>query len=121
MVSGSRRLERFADAVRGSIQKGRFRIDKLFIMKLSRKDYIRANVVTALGAGLALPALQSCNEKDLKKEETPSAWEYKPGEVKTGGVKMIDIDGGYKVWTKKLGVGKVKMLTLHGGPGCTHE
>src|SRR6476659_3637327 len=42
--------------------------------------------------------------------------------VKTGGVRLIPIDGGkYKVWTKKVGAGKIKMLTLHGGPGVTHE
>src|SRR5262249_46900126 len=42
-------------------------------------------------------------------------------EVKTGGVRLIPIDGGkYKVWTKKLGAGKIKVLTLHGGPGFTH-
>jgi proline iminopeptidase len=43
-------------------------------------------------------------------------------EVKTGGVRMIPIEGGkYQVWTKKLGAGKIKVLTLHGGPGFTHE
>ena len=42
-------------------------------------------------------------------------------EVKTGGVRMIPVDGNYRVWTKKVGSGPVKMLTLHGGPGCTHE
>jgi proline iminopeptidase len=42
-------------------------------------------------------------------------------EVKTGGVRLIEIDGGYHVWTKRVGQGPVQMLTLHGGPGCTHE
>ncbi len=42
-------------------------------------------------------------------------------EVKTGGVRMIAVDGKYHVWTKKVGSGPVRMLTLHGGPGCTHE
>src|SRR6185369_9484112 len=41
--------------------------------------------------------------------------------VKTGGVEMITVDGKYQVWTKKFGSGKIKMLLLHGGPGCTHE
>ena len=42
--------------------------------------------------------------------------------VKTGGIRLIPIDGGkYKVWTKKVGNGRIKMLTLHGGPGATHE
>jgi proline iminopeptidase len=42
--------------------------------------------------------------------------------VKTGGIRLIPIDGGkYSVWTKKVGSGRIKMLTLHGGPGFTHE
>lgn len=41
--------------------------------------------------------------------------------VKTGGVQMIPIDGGYHVWTKKVGTGDRKVLLLHGGPGATHE
>lgn len=36
-------------------------------------------------------------------------------EVKTGGSRMIEIDGGYHVWTKKVGAGVVKVLLLHGG------
>lgn len=42
-------------------------------------------------------------------------------EIKTGGIKQVQIDGKYKVWTKKVGNRPIKMLTLHGGPGCTHE
>ena len=41
--------------------------------------------------------------------------------VKTGGVEMIPIDGKYTVWTKRFGSGSIPLLTLHGGPGCTHE
>jgi len=33
---------------------------------------------------------------------------------------MIGIDGGYHVWTKKVGDGPVKVLLLHGGPGADH-
>ena len=42
-------------------------------------------------------------------------------QVKTGGVRMIPVDGQYHVWTKKVGSGPITILTLHGGPGCTHE
>jgi proline iminopeptidase len=43
-------------------------------------------------------------------------------DVKTGGITMIPIEGGkYRVWTKRVGNGPTHMLTLHGGPGCTHE
>lgn len=43
------------------------------------------------------------------------------GEIKTGGSKLISIDGKYKVWTKKVGEGKIKVLLLHGGPGFSHD
>ena len=33
------------------------------------------------------------------------------------GVRMIPVDGGkYKVWTQRIGDGKIKLLLLHGGP-----
>ncbi|WP_205589782.1 proline iminopeptidase-family hydrolase [Mucilaginibacter celer] len=41
--------------------------------------------------------------------------------VKTGGNKLISIDGKYNVWTKKIGEGKIKVLLLHGGPGFSHD
>ena len=31
------------------------------------------------------------------------------------------VNGKYKVWTKKIGSGTVKVLLLHGGPGFSHE
>jgi len=35
---------------------------------------------------------------------------------------MIPVMGGkYKVWTKRMGSGPVKVLLLHGGPGFTHQ
>lgn len=37
------------------------------------------------------------------------------------GATFITLDNGYRVWTKRVGHGPIKILTLHGGPGCTHE
>lgn len=34
---------------------------------------------------------------------------------------MIQVDGKYNVWTKKIGDGKIKVLLLLGGPGFTHD
>jgi proline iminopeptidase len=45
----------------------------------------------------------------------------KPVEVKTAGIRLLPVDGKYKVWTKKVGSGPIRMLTLHGGPGFNHE
>src|SRR5919199_414280 len=46
-------------------------------------------------------------------------------DVLSGGVKMIPIDtpkGTFRVWTKRIGNNPtMKLLLLHGGPGCTHE
>jgi proline iminopeptidase len=45
-----------------------------------------------------------------------------PSGIRLAGVKMLPVVGGkYKVWTKKLGTGSVKVLLLHGGPGVSHE
>jgi proline iminopeptidase len=44
-------------------------------------------------------------------------------EVKTGGTKVIEVDGKYHVWTDRVGssAAKSKVLTLHGGPGFPHD
>ena len=46
-------------------------------------------------------------------------------DVGTGGVRRIEIEtrkGKFHVWTKRVGNNpSVKLLTLHGGPGTTHE
>jgi proline iminopeptidase len=42
-------------------------------------------------------------------------------EVKSGGARMIPVDGQYRVWTDRVGKGPVKVLTLHGGPGFPHD
>ena len=45
-----------------------------------------------------------------------------PAGIRVAGIKMIPVMGGrFKVWTKKLGSGPVKVLVLHGGPGFTHQ
>ena len=37
------------------------------------------------------------------------------------GVHWVTLDSGHRVWTQRVGSGSIKLLTLHGGPGCTHE
>ncbi|MCU1251659.1 MAG: fpaP [Edaphobacter sp.] len=45
-----------------------------------------------------------------------------PPGIRTAGIRMVPVFGGkYKVWTKKVGSGSVKVLLLHGGPGASHE
>ena len=45
-----------------------------------------------------------------------------PPNIRTAGIRMVPVMGGrYKVWTKRMGSGPLKVLLLHGGPGFTHQ
>ena len=57
----------------------------------------------------------------LASAQTPAPDSSYTAKLQAPGVKMIPIDGKYKVWTQKVGEGKIKLLVLHGGPGNTHE
>ncbi len=74
---------------------------------MDRRELFRAGAAAAAalgnGAARALPPSTAVSE------------------VKTAGIRLIPVDGKYRVWTKKVGSGKTKLLTLHGGPGGTHE
>ncbi|MEI6132813.1 MAG: proline iminopeptidase-family hydrolase [Bacteroidales bacterium] len=63
-------------------------------------------------------ALFACNQAS-KPSENSGASNQKDSvyEVKTGGNKYILVENKYKVWTKKIGDGQIKVLLLHGGPG----
>jgi proline iminopeptidase len=81
-------------------------------MKWNRRKFLGV-AAAALAGGAARLSGQSAGAKGLARKTTG---------VKTGGIQLIPIDGGkYKVWTKKVGSGRIQMLTLHGGPGFTHE
>ena len=52
----------------------------------------------------------------------PVEQKAKPKQETDVGVKMIDIAGGHKVWTKKVADNEhSKLLLLHGGPGASHD
>src|SRR6266478_6441314 len=45
-----------------------------------------------------------------------------PPGIRVAGIRMLPVvSGKYKVWTKKMGSGPIKVLLLHGGPGFSHE
>ena len=65
-------------------------------------------------------AFQKSNKKTS--DSTCSYLDFKtPGKVQAGGVQMIKLKEGYKVWTKRFGNSPMKVLLLHGGPAMTHE
>lgn len=45
----------------------------------------------------------------------------KKDSIKTGGVRLITLDNGQQIWTKKVGQGAIKILMLHDGPGYSHD
>ncbi len=48
----------------------------------------------------------------------------KQNEIKSSKIEnaeFVQLNNGFRVWTKRIGKGPIKILTLHGGPGCTHE
>jgi proline iminopeptidase len=69
----------------------------------------------ATAAGVSMAATDNSNEV-LRGDA------FNPPGIRMAGIKMISVAGGkYKVWTKRIGSGKVKVLLLHGGPGASHE
>jgi proline iminopeptidase len=75
----------------------------------------------ALFAVLVLAA--SCAPPPAEQPDTAASYvDFRtPGEVQSGGVQMIPLREGYKVWTKRFGNSPMKVLLLHGGPALTHE
>lgn len=70
---------------------------------------------------LLLSAL-SCVPAEETKPAAVSYVDFRtPGDVQAGGVRMIQLQEGYRVWTKRFGNASMKVLLLHGGPAATHE
>ena len=77
-------------------------------------------IIIALFAAVLVTSCLPTGRKRCVAERDTTIPQYTS--VQSGGVKMIPVMGGkYKVWTKKVGNGKIKVLLLHGGPGLTHE
>src|ERR1700738_4579278 len=78
---------------------------------------------TFVSSSAALAALCVPAGAAVALDPTPPAGEpINPAGIRTAGIRMLPVVGGkYKVWTKKIGSGKVKVLLLHGGPGVPHD
>jgi proline iminopeptidase len=70
---------------------------------------------------LVSASLIACTNQINNSNDNANAVTAQNNEIKTGGAKLIQVDGKYNVWTKKIGDGKIKVLLLHGGPGFTHD
>ncbi|WP_263350259.1 proline iminopeptidase-family hydrolase [Acidicapsa acidisoli] len=88
---------------------------------MNRRSFLAATASLATAAiPTSAPALPSAVQPDEILTSQPDG--LNPPGIRTAGIKMLPVVGGkYKVWTKKLGSGPIKVLLLHGGPGFGHE
>ncbi len=73
---------------------------------------------------LALTILAGC-QPTAPESDASGTCDYlnfeEPGPYEMAGIRMIELDNGFKVWTKRFGNSPIKVLLLHGGPAMTHE
>jgi proline iminopeptidase len=78
---------------------------------IDRRTLLALGAASFAGTGLAR----------VLSEAAGPAPEPEPQHIRMAGIRLVPVDGKYKVWTKRVGSGKARVLTLHGGPGATHE
>lgn len=87
---------------------------------MKKNNFLQIQII--LFAFSFLTLMVSCNQPAKAPDSTSVLKTQDTAyEIKTGGAKMIKVDGKYNVWTKKIGDGKIKVLLLHGGPGFSHD
>jgi proline iminopeptidase len=80
---------------------------------MDRRQFIYATTALALASAGADGGVSAATT-------TPEP--LNPAGIRVAGIRMLPVVGGkYKVWTKKLGSGPLRVLLLHGGPGFSHE
>jgi len=84
----------------------------------TRKTQILFIIILSLAICLTSCQMQSESDKNLASDYLDFRT---PGDVQAGGVRMIKLGEGYRVWTKQFGESPMKVLLLHGGPSLTHE
>src|SRR5580704_13169818 len=80
----------------------------------------RRSLLATTAASVVMGAMRTPAFSPVSPTRPPDG--LNPPGVRVAGIRMVPVVGGkYKVWTKKLGSGPVKVLLLHGGPGFSHE
>ena len=87
---------------------------------MNRRDLFATTAASiALGA-LRAPAPAAAAETGGTRQAPPDG--LNPPGIRMAGIRMVPVVAGkYKVWTKRVGSGPLKVLLLHGGPGFSHE
>jgi proline iminopeptidase len=89
-------------------------------MNLKRRTFLE--YFAGLAATASLSPLSMSAQARSGPDSPSEADALNPGGIRVAGIRMIPVAGGkYKVWTKRMGSGPVKVLLLHGGPGFPHD
>jgi proline iminopeptidase len=89
---------------------------------MNRRQLLSRTAATLAVVGAGAPAFAATNLKQRSDSQSERPDGLNPPGIRTAGIRMVPVVAGkYKVWTKKLGEGSVKVLLLHGGPGFSHE
>jgi proline iminopeptidase len=89
-------------------------------MNMKRRTFLQYSAAVAAAAYTSPTSLSA--EAPTAPDSSPVSDPLNPSGIRTAGIRMIPVAGGkYKVWTKRMGSGPVKVLLLHGGPGFPHD
>lgn len=84
---------------------------------MNRRSFLGAGALSLVATGVSNPGPGLCDTAPKTGRD-----DLNPSGIRTAGIRMLPVvNGKYKVWTKKVGSGSVKVLLLHGGPGFSHE
>ena len=84
---------------------------------MDRRDFLSGAATAAVAVTTASSAAVT-----TASFSPPPGDAFNPGGIQTAGIRMLPVEKGkYKVWTKRVGEGPLKVLLLHGGPGFSHE
>ena len=88
---------------------------------MNRRSFLAAGAASlAAVAGKPIAASAATRQSSQSLPQHPD--NLNPPGIRTAGIRMVPVVGGkYKVWTKRMGSGPIKVLLLHGGPGFSHE
>ena len=89
---------------------------------MNRRHLLVTTATSLVMGAVRAPARASAGGAQSSAMPSASPDGLNPPGIRVAGIRMLPVVGGkYKVWTKKIGSGPVKVLLLHGGPGFSHE
>jgi proline iminopeptidase len=89
---------------------------------MNRRRLFAATAASVMMGAIRKPALGAPSGEHSSHKPPGLPDGLNPPGIRVAGIRMLPVVGGkYKVWTKKIGAGPIKVLLLHGGPGFSHE